>query len=51
MNTFAEFKAWKIAMARRCIARCRQYRAEGRHAMADDALAGAARCRLSIAQS
>lgn len=48
--TFADFKAWKIAMHRRDIERCRKARASGRHAMADWYLFLAGECRRSIAQ-
>lgn len=46
--TFAEFKAWKIAIHRRDIERCRKARAAGQHARADWYLSLAAICRQSI---
>ena len=48
MMTFDQFKAWKIAMHKRDIERCRKARAEGHHALADWYLSLAAIARQSI---
>jgi hypothetical protein len=46
--TFADFKAWKIAMHRRDIERCRAARAKGRHGWADYYLGLAGIVRRSL---
>lgn len=49
--TFAEFKAWKIGMAKRDLARARRSRLAGRPGIAAWHLTGAAFARQSILNS